>query len=111
MPMSGDRAAIATAAKITATIAPSESGFMFGNCAGLSNVTDSSTDTRALCHFVETGENAFDFELTISNGSGDVKIIGGSGKWQGASGTGTLVRKYVEGSRGSFEYTFNITTP
>lgn len=42
---------------------------------------------------------------------GNVEVIGGSGKWTGATGTGELKQKWTEGSRGSYEYTFDIATP
>jgi hypothetical protein len=42
---------------------------------------------------------------------GTVKIIGGSGKWAGASGDGTLEAKSADGYGGSYSYEFRITTP
>jgi hypothetical protein len=43
--------------------------------------------------------------------SGQVEIIGGSGKWAGATGSGTFKRKFSSGNRGTYEYEFTITTP
>ena len=39
------------------------------------------------------------------------EIIGGSGKWSGATGSGTFRRKYVDGAKGTYEYDLTITTP
>ena len=40
-----------------------------------------------------------------------VEVLGGSGRFDGATGTGTLQPKYAEGYRGSYTYEFQITTP
>ena len=59
----------------------------------------------------ERADMAADGEVEVSNVSGEVEIIGGSGKWSGATGSGTIRPKHSAGVRGSYHYAFEITTP
>ncbi len=43
--------------------------------------------------------------------SATVEIIGGSGKWTGATGAGIWKRKWGQDYRGTYEYEITITTP
>ena len=38
------------------------------------------------CTFAETGEDAFDIRAKVDENGGNVEVIGGSGKWSGATG-------------------------
>ena len=40
-----------------------------------------------------------------------IEIIGGSGKWQGATGSGTIDRTRYRIGSGDFTYEVKITTP
>jgi hypothetical protein len=112
MPMASGAAAVQLSNNIVATIEPSASGFIFGSCAGLGLLAkDESYSAHTYCTFTETGDDAFDVKAIMSSEQGSAEIIGGSGKWRGATGVGSVKRKYAEGDRGSFEYEFEITTP
>ena len=112
LPLANGGAAIHLSHNIVATIDPSESGFIFGDCAGLGYLTVEGSYSGALyCTFTETGDDSFDLKAITRDESGSVEIIGGSGKWADATGKGSVKRKYSAGNRGSYEYEFNITTP
>ncbi len=112
LPMANGGAAIHLSHNIVATITPSETGFIFGDCAGLGYLTVEGRYSGALyCTFTETGDDSFDLKAVTRDDSGSVEIIGGSGKWADATGTGSVKRKYSAGNRGSYEYEFNISTP
>ena len=112
MPLAGGGAAVHMSFNTVATIRPSESGFMFGSCIGLAYLgADESYAANMLCTFTETGEDGFDIRGLGDGQTGKVEIIGGSGKWAGATGTGTFARMWTDGPRGSYEYEFAITTP
>ena len=112
MPLANGGAAIHLSNDIVATIEPSESGFIFGDCAGIGFLSPESRYSAQLyCTFTETGNDAFDLKAVMDDQHGTIEIIGGSGKWQGATGAGSVKPKYAEGDRGSYEYEFKITTP
>ena len=111
LPLANGGAAIHLSHNIVATIDPSESGFIFGDCAGLGHLTAEGRYSGALyCTFTETGDDSFDLKATTGDDSGSVEIIGGSGKWTDATGKGSLTRKYAAENGGSYVYEFNITT-
>jgi hypothetical protein len=112
MPLANGAAAVQLSNNIVATIEPSASGFIFGSCEGLGLLAkDESYSAQTYCTFTETGDDAFDVKVSMDREQGSVKIVGGSGKWQSATGAGSVKGKYAEGDRGSFEYEFTITTP
>ncbi len=67
--------------------------------------------SQFFCTFTETGGDSFDLRGRDDEDSASVEIIGGSGKWTGATGAGTWKRKWGQGNRGTFEYEVKITTP
>ena len=112
LPLANGGAAIQLSNNIVATISPSESGFIFGDCAGLGYLTvEGSYSGDVYCTFTETGDDSFDVKGAVRGESGSVEILGGSGKWAGATGKGSIKRKYSAGTQGSYEYEFSITTP
>lgn len=112
LPLASGGAAIQQVNDVVATIEPSETGFIYGDCAGLGYLSpEEEFSVDVYCTFAENGEDRFDLKGHGSHGEGAVEIIGGSGKWTGATGTGTLKRRFAEGNRGTYEYEFKITTP
>ena len=112
LPLANGDAAIHLSHNIVATIEPSKSGFIYGDCAGLGHLTVEGKYSGALyCTFTETGNDSFDLKAVTADDSGSVEIIGGSGKWADATGTGSLKRKYTAENGGSYLYEFSITTP
>ena len=112
LPLANGGAAVQLSNNVVATINPSESGFIFGDCAGLGYLTvEGRYSGDIYCTFTETGDDGFDIKGVMRDKSGSVEIIGGSGKWTGATGKGSIKRKYSAGNQGSYEYEFSITTP
>lgn len=112
MPLANGDAVVHLTNDTIATIEPSERGFIFGDCAGLGFITaEGKLSTESYCTFHESNEDAFDLHNKVTGDRGTVEVIGGSGKWKGATGTGTLKRKFVEGDHGTYEYELKITTP
>lgn len=112
LPLANGGAAVQTSNNVVATIEPSESGFIFGDCAGLGYLTvEGSYSGAVYCTFTETGNDSFDLKAVTQDDSGSVEIIGGSGKWTGATGKGSVKRKYTAENGGSYLYEFSITTP
>jgi len=113
LPLANGAAAFQLANDVVATIAPSESGVLYGDCAGLGYAdAKGEYSARAFCTFAETETDGFVIDASVEPGvGGTVKIIGGSGKWTGATGDGILEAKADDGYGGSYSYEFRITTP
>ena len=113
LPLANGAAAFQLANDVVATIAPSESGVLYGDCAGLGYAdAKGEYSARAFCTFSETETDGFVIDASVEPGvGGTVKIIGGSGKWAGATGDGILEAKADDGYGGSYSYEFRITTP
>jgi hypothetical protein len=112
LPLASGGAAVHLINDTIATIAPSESGFIFGDCAGLVFLSPTGEASSSVyCTFNETGDDSFDLHARGDGTSGSVEIIGGSGKWAGATGSGTIKKKWAEDIRGTYEYEFKIATP
>lgn len=113
LPLANGGAAFQLANDVVATIEPSASGVLYGDCAGLGYAdADGVYSARAFCTFAETETDGFAIKAKVEPGiGGSVEVIGGSGKWAGASGEGTLVSKDSGGYGGSYSYEFQITTP
>lgn len=113
MPLANGGAAIHLSNDVVATLEPSQTGFVFGDCAGLGYMSaEGEYSVDAYCSFAETAVDAFDIKAKLkSTVGGTVEVIGGSGKWAGATGTGTIKPKSIAGNRGSYTYEFKITTP
>jgi hypothetical protein len=113
LPLANGAAAFQLANDVVATIAPSEFGVLYGDCAGLGYAdAKGQYSARAFCTFAETETDGFVIDASVEPGvGGTVKIIGGSGKWAGATGDGILEAKADDGYGGSYSYEFRITTP
>ncbi len=112
MPLSNGGAVLHLSHDTIATVEPSESGFMSGDCAGLGYISpEGEVSIDSICNFSLSSKDG----LVLRNESGiegaKVKVIGGSGKFEGATGSGTMKRKWVEGNRGSYDYEVKVTTP
>jgi hypothetical protein len=112
LPLANGGAVMQLVHETVATIEPSETGFIFGDCAGLGYLTvDGEYTGEVYCTFAENDSDHFDVRGSGKRDSATVEILGGSGKWSGATGTGTLKRKWADGNRGTYEYEFKIATP
>ena len=112
MPLANGDAVMHLIHDTIATIEPSESGFIYGDCAGLAHLSvENEYSSQFFCTFTETGGDSFDLRGRDEEDSASVEIIGGSGKWAGATGAGTWKRKWGQDNRGTYEYEIKITTP
>lgn len=113
LPLANGGAALHLANDTVATVQPSESGFMHGDCAGLGYLApDGAATVQAICSFDLSQADGFVVRLDGDPKAGtSVQVLGGRGKFENATGTGTLRRTFIEGDRGSYEYEFKITTP
>ncbi len=111
MPLANGGAVIHLEMRTVATIEPSEPGFMFGDCTGMGLLTAKGEFSADLfCNFEENAEDGFDFRGKMTVGGTTGKVIGGSGKWKGATGSGKFRRKFVKGNFVTYEYELKITT-
>lgn len=98
-----------------ATISTSPPALLYGRCMGMGLIPPEGEENRYAaefyCTFRLNEQDAFDFKGIDKVGGISVEIIGGSGKWAGATGTGTLERIRKEAGKGDFSYELAITTP
>jgi hypothetical protein len=112
MPLADGGAVIHTTATTVASADSSEGGVLFGECAGLAHVGgDGDAKSRVYCNFTQSGDDVFVVEADMSMEGGSARVIGGSGKWKGATGTGMLKRSGEDGGTGTYQYEFTISTP
>ena len=112
MPLSNGGAALHTTNTTVVSVEPSESGVMFGECAGLAYLApDATVSSRVFCNFSENGKDSFVVQGELSPDGGAIKVIGGSGKWKDATGTGSISPLSENDAEGRYSYEFTITTP
>ena len=113
LPLSNGGAVLHTVTDTVASVQPSESGFMYGDCAGLAYLSPEDEMTvRTICSFDLTAADGFVVSLEGDPEAGvSVEVMGGRGKFEKASGTGKARQTFLEGDRGSYEFEFKITTP
>lgn len=113
LPLAGGGAVISNKSTASATIEPSEVGFLFGECMGLGllSAEGSAADLDFYCTFRESSIDGFDIKGTGAGDSAKTEVVGGRGKWQGATGQGTIKRRAERGDRGTFVYEVTISTP
>ena len=105
-------AVVIISAQTIATFEPSESGFASGECSGvgyLSPAGDYSTDVY--CTFSVRGGDGFDFRARTGSYGGSLEVLGGTGDWEGATGSGAFIHRFSEGTTVSFEYEIAIDVP
>ncbi len=110
LPLSNGGAAVHVTNRVIGTLTPSESsGFIFGDCAGLAYISPEGEVTiDNLCTFMENDEDGFTLRGRAGIDGGKSEIIGGTGRFAGASGEGRMRRTWLEGDRGSVEYEFRM---
>ncbi len=112
MPLSNGGAALHLSHDTIATVEPSESGFMSGDCAGLGYISpEGEVSIDSICNFNLNSKDGLVIRGEADLVGSTIKVIGGSGKYEGATGSGTMRRRWVEGNRGSYDYEITVTTP
>jgi hypothetical protein len=82
------------------------------NCAGLGLVSaESSHSTDFYCTFKANENDSLDVKGTDGPEGGQATVIGGSGRWQGATGSGTFKRVSSSDTSSSSTFELNVTTP
>ena len=109
----GNGASVVTAANHgIAAISTSPPSLLQMDCLGLGLLSakdDYSTDFY--CTFSENEENSFDVKGTDGPDGGKATVIGGSGKWKDATGSGTFKRVSSTESSSSITFEITVTTP
>ncbi len=112
LPLGNGGAAVIVSNSSVATFEASESGFIFGECAGLGLASVSGTiKGTIICTFSENDDNSIDITGVVDGDEVSADVIGGSGKWKGSTGSGVFNRKFEDGPRGSYTYTLTISVP
>ena len=83
------------------------------SCSGMGlEKPDETTTTDFYCSLKETPEDSFDVKGTLDGvGSGTFDVIGGSGKWAGATGKGEFVRMVESEKNNKSVLQVEITVP
>jgi hypothetical protein len=112
MPLGNGGAAIHVSNKTVMSVEPSKTGVMFGECAGLAYLSpDAKYASRIYCNFTENANDTLVVQGEVSPDGGKITIIGGSGRWKGATGTGKISALGEEDEQGRYEYELQIVTP
>jgi len=95
-----------------ATISTEPPVLLEAKCMGLGLITgDDKFNAKVYCTFRQNDDDSFDLVADSGPGGGEAKVIGGSGKWKGATGTATFERTATTENGGSFSYKMTISTP
>ena len=112
MPLGNGGATVKMDNDVVLSIAPSEYGFLFDECTGLGYVSPEGRLTpTAYCTLHEDDTHGPDIEAERTENGARREVIGGSGHWEGASGTPKLNGKFEDGNRGSVDYSMTLKTP
>lgn len=112
LPLANGGAALSLANTNVATIEPSLTGFMYGECTGLGYLSPKNEmSVEIICTFRENEEDSFDLRGKGTADGIEMTVIGGSGKWADATGSGTFKRRWEKESRGTYDYELKISTP
>ncbi len=95
-----------------ATISTEPPALLAVKCMGLGLITgEDAFGADVYCTFRQGGQDAFDVMAKSGPAGGTATVIGGSGKWKGATGTANFKRLSTTENGGSFSYKITITTP
>ena len=111
MPLANGGAVLQLEIRTVATLEPSESGFMFGDCTGMGLLTaKGELSGDIFCNFEENAKDGFDIRGKLMADGATAEVIGGSGKWKGATGSGKFHTRFVKGNWITYEYELKIAT-
>ena len=95
-----------------ATISTDPPMLLLGKCLGLGIVTgESDFSNDVYCTFRANDEDSFDIKGRSDSNGGKGEVIGGSGRWAGATGTVSMMRTSQREDGGTYEVELEITTP
>ncbi len=85
---------------------------LFGKCMGLGRITEENDFSNDIyCTFRANDDDAFDIKGHSDSEGGNGEVIGGSGRWAGATGTVRMTRTSQTENSGSYTFELEITTP
>ena len=85
---------------------------LFGKCMGLGRITEENDFSNdVFCTFRANDDDAFDLKDHSDSEGGNGEVIGGSGRWAGATGTVRMTRTSQTENSGSYTFELEITTP
>lgn len=114
MPLNNGDAVVSATMVGVAAISTSPPRVMNVSCSGMglmANAESYSIDYYCAFTEAEDKDEGFDVKGVSTPDGGRVEIVGGSGEWEGATGTGTVTRERTGEDDGSFTFVFEITTP
>ncbi len=95
-----------------ATISTDPPTLLFGKCMGLGLITgDNDYSADVYCTFRANQQDSFDVRAKTGSKGGTARVIGGSGKWAGATGTAKMDRTSQAEYGGTYTFEIEITTP
>jgi len=95
-----------------ATISTEPPELLEVKCMGLGLISvQNETETDIYCTFRRGNDDAFDVKAKSTGKRGTAKVIGGSGRWKGATGSVTFKQLTTTETGGSFSYKMTISTP
>ena len=95
-----------------ATISTDPPIILYGRCLGLGIIAkDNTISSDVYCTFRQNDEDSFAVKGRTGPKGGKGAIIGGSGKWKGASGSVKMTRTEVSGQSGTYTWQIDMTTP
>ena len=114
MPLANGSSVVTATSRGVAALSTSPPAVMDIRCTGMGVLrADDDYGMVYYCTLVDTRNrgDAFDIKGIETPDSNKVEIVGGSGRWQGATGAGTVEQLRSSGSTSAFTFTFEITTP
>ena len=94
-----------------ATLSTSPPTLLFGKCMGLGLITGDDYTADVYCTFRANEQDSFDVKAKTESKGGTAEVIGGSGKWAGATGTARMNRTSQAENGGTYTFELEITTP
>jgi len=112
MPLGNGGSVITASSHGIAAVSTSPPTLMDTNCAGMGYLpAEGEPETEFYCTFSANENDRLDLKGTDGPGGGTATVIGGSGKWQGATGGGSFTREASTDTTSSSTFKLKLTTP
>ncbi len=112
LPLGNGGSVIMAASSGVAAISTTPPTLLDMNCVGMGLLGEgSSHQTDFYCTFKANENDSLDVKGTDGPEGGQATVIGGSGKWKGATGTGTFKRVSSTETSSSSTFELNVSTP